>query len=184
MTMRLRRFCFAVVSTVLAAQCAAQDTNVDVANQAAGVPNEFEVSLHVWPAAEPKPALKYRLRVEDHRLRDGDVMHGVTRATLASKRIQDGDKLRQQYADRRDTWLADDSDESIRNEIRTYLGHYKKVLNDLHLAAQYRSVSQDSRFLELSGAEVYFIELDEIQELRDLGRLIELECKPAIRIPV
>lgn len=175
------RFCGFLLALVIATSSRGQLLNAEPEKQSASkpAPSVEVVQRELTPAAEPKPALKYRLRKADSQLRDGDMMQGVLRAILM-RRMPNEKELQKQYAENHAAWNEEALTDENKQKIRAYLDTYQSVLAEIHDAAEYRSIAFDSRFSRLSGIAVYAMRLDEMQELRELSRLLVLEARLAI----
>lgn len=137
------------------------------------------------PAAEPVPALKYRLVPERRALVPGNAAtfyhRGIQlviqrRASDAAVEKPQG-KPRQESAEERiSNWVSGPISEIPRNEAREKLGRYESALKEAELGAGRSSC--DWEFDRRT--EGINLLLPEIQEMRQLARLVALRARLAI----
>ena len=143
------------------------------------------LTITLRPAAEPVPALKYRLVPERRALVPGNAAtfyhRGIQlviqrRASDAAVEKPQG-KARQESAEEQiANWVSGPISGIPRDEARKQLGHYEAALKEAELGAGRSSCDWefDRR------AEGITLLLPEIQEMRPLARLVALRARLAI----
>lgn len=133
--------------------------------------------LMIIPAAEPVPALRYQfwppLRVQ----KPTNAMPFFSRAVLmaTTTRLQNSD-LRI-TADRQDRWLDSNWKAEYADEIREFLSHYSDSLAELERATDCMHIDYPIVDSSLSLGEMYGLMLPEVQDSRDLAKLLRLRAK-------
>jgi hypothetical protein len=158
---------------------------VPLAAQAQPPPNPPPIEITVRPAAEPVPALKYRLVPERRTLVPGNAAIFYHRALhfLAERRTRvvgekDEPVARPGRADEEaiSRWSGGPIAEIPREEARKKLEAYESVLKEVELGAQ-RSTC-DWEFDQRT--EGMYLMLPELQEMRALARLVAVRARLAI----
>ncbi len=142
------------------------------------------VVIHLAPA--PRPALKYRILPERDQLVPGNAALFYHRAlgflyqnrrVELEQAVQEKGDMSQSSADRVSDWLEMPLDEFPVEEARTLLeSNYQRILNEVELGAFRESCDWglDNR------PEGYDLLLTEMQESRELARLVALRARVAI----
>lgn len=136
-----------------------------------------EVRFHA--AAEVQPAMKYEFSVPSIRRQPDNAVVHILRAHVLLNQGDNPDLQRQWYEKHPDA-LELPIAQFPREEAREYLRHFAPVLKELYQAERAEDIDYDIRVKDLRGRDVYDIVLPEIQQARDLARLIELEAILAI----
>ncbi|MBW3542070.1 MAG: hypothetical protein KY476_17510 [Planctomycetes bacterium] len=141
--------------------------------QAQLAPETFRIN--VSPAAEPSPALKYRLVTPYLDREPGNAVPFYYRAVvqLLDGRREDMKK----YYDNEDRWLEAPLAKMPRDEVRTFLSPFGGVFEQLKKATRRERVDWDWRMQDLKGNEPIEFLLAEVQEMRTLARLLRLKAR-------
>ncbi len=141
------------------------------------------VRMTVTPAAEPVPALKYRLIERDIDLKPGNSAPYYYRALLDSTRTMD--RVRKEFGDEFDTWYIGGGDsipigdlplDKVRNAVQMSSDPIRDHLLD---ATQRRDCDWELGVEDKRGVDVVAFLLPEFQECRDLGRILSLQSRLA-----
>lgn len=128
------------------------------------------IQLKIYPAAEPRPALRYRLLPALIDLRPGNAAVLYNRAALIWQQHRDS----KQDSQRSGEWLDLPLDKLPRTEMATAVGRWKNVLEQVELA----SVREECDWQMPIREQVPFtILLPELQELRTLARLVAAKAR-------
>jgi len=149
-------------------------------------PDPRPTVITLRPAAEPVPALKYRLVPEQIKLVPGNAAifyyRGVIIMTETESSLRAKEKARPGAFPpslvmlASDTWLSCPIGEISRDKARKYLEPFQNALKEVELGAL-RSTC-DWEFDQRK--EGMYLQLPEIQEMRGLGRLMQLKVRVAI----
>ncbi|WP_425617417.1 hypothetical protein NA78x_001094 [Anatilimnocola sp. NA78] len=137
-----------------------------------------QIALTLSPAGEPRPALKYSLAIG---VRERTAGNGATfyyRALLMRKSL--GEAHHKLYAKRQPDWENRPLDDKTRAEIREWLVPNEKLLREVRRAVYCEHCAWDFRLQDLSGMDAISFPMDEIQGIRDLGRVLSLKIRLAI----
>lgn len=138
--------------------------------------------ITLWPAAAPRPALKYRLVPESRTLVPGNAAlfyHRAIQMVLETRtRSADAPKkepgMHSESIDERiSRWGTVPLDEFPRDEARKGLEPFQRVLNEIELGA-IRSTCDWEFGLRKEGISLL---LPEIQEMRSLARLVKVRVR-------
>lgn len=136
----------------------------------------------IYAAAEPDPSLRYRLWPAVVKQRPHDATPFISRALLMQHQAIHGDP--ESAADYNEGYVrfADTTiDELPRDEVRRFLDRYgEAALKELERAENRMGVSYDLGLNELSISEAVSTLLPEVQEMRNLARLLQLRARLAI----
>lgn len=141
--------------------------------------------LRLTPAAEPTPALKYRFWIPPVERQAGDVKTHLDRAIMMSLQDDRRQELAEEYAEI-STKLYGDSDERIKpsdevlEQVRQHLGKQADVLKQLHYALSLDTVDRDYVLRDRRGRDFFVFNLPDIQSMRHMARLLQLECQLAV----
>jgi hypothetical protein len=139
----------------------------------AAADDDFEViKLKVTPAAPPQPHLRYRFSPEARQLSEGNAAAMFYRAIVVLQQDDCDRKERQSIYD----WLELSIDELPREDARRTIGKFRNVLEEARLAGRRKRVEWDLPLAEQGVATL----LPEIQDMRELGRLMTIEARVAI----
>ncbi|HTM54966.1 MAG TPA: hypothetical protein VL175_13115 [Pirellulales bacterium] len=155
-----RRFLLAVLAVLMAGTSLVADDNLDV------------VKLTVTPAGPPHPRLRYRFAPEARQLAEGNAAAMYYRAIVMFQQDDRERKTSQQVIDWLDLPLA----ELPRDAARKMISRYSGVLDEVRLAARRKTTEWDLPLKEGGVATL----LPEIQEIRELARLMALDVRLAI----
>lgn len=138
--------------------------------------------ITLWPAAAPRPALKYRLVPESRTLVPGNAaifyhraiqMVLDTRARSADAPKKEPGMPSESIDERISRWGTVPLDEFPRDEARKGLEPFQRVLNEIELGA-IRSTCDWEFDLRKEGISLL---LPEIQEMRSLARLVKVRAR-------
>ena len=156
----IRRYLLAAMALLIVWTPLVADDNLDV------------VKLTVTPAGPPRPLLRYRFRPEARQLAEGNAAAMYYRAIIVLQQDDRDRKQRQNiYA-----WLELPHTELPLEEARRTLSTFRNVLPEARLAARRKRVEWDLPLKEQGVAT----RLPEIQEMRELARLMTIEARLAI----
>ncbi len=156
----IRRFILAAIALLVAWSPLAADDNLDV------------VKLTVTPAGPPRPLLRYRFSPEARQLAEGNAAAMYYRAIVVLQQDDRDRKQRQNIYD----WLELPAAELPLDEARRTMSSFRGVLEEARLAARRKRVEWDLPLKEQGVATL----LPEIQEMRELVRLLAIEARLAI----
>jgi hypothetical protein len=132
------------------------------------------IELSVPPAAEPRPALKYHLLPWTSERTPGNAAQFYYRAIL-SLRLHDKEYW-QKYHDNHDAWLSSDERQFPRQDVADWLAAQGTALAELKVATHREYCDWDYRIQDLRGMDTINFLLPEVQQSRDLGRVIQLRA--------
>lgn len=128
------------------------------------------IELVVHPAAEPRPALKYRLLPDLLEMRPGNAALAYNKLGLQmGEADRDG-----QAMERLCKWLDVPPAELDRNEARESLSRFRRILQGLDLAARYEHCDWQ---LPLREEDPILLLLPEVQQARQMERLLVVQAK-------
>jgi hypothetical protein len=143
------------------------------------------VRMTVTPAAEPVPALKYRLVARDIDIQPGNAAPYYYRALLETSKVMK--HLRSHYGDEYDRWYATGTEaptiaelpvKKLREADNRSL--YGLIEEQLAVATSRRHCDWELGVEEVRGVDVIAFILSEFQESRELARLVALRTRLAI----
>jgi len=147
----------------LPAQPVAEDLNI---------PPTYE--LTVAPAAEPRPALKYRLIPATSERTPGNGAQYYYRSLLHLNSLpKDHWK---QYDDNQATWHSSDRKVFPKEEVTKWLQPRSGWRSQLEIAAHREYCDWDYRVQDLRGMDVIGFLLQEVQDCRQLARVLRLQA--------
>lgn len=141
--------------------------------------------LRLTPAVEPTPALKHRFWVPPVERQPGDVKSHVDRVIIMTLQHDQRQELSKEYEQisspfyDRLTGKTKWTDE-LRSQIRQHLNKQADVMKQLHYALSLDAIHGDYALRDMRGNDVHTYNLANIQSLRNLARLLELECRLAV----
>jgi hypothetical protein len=132
------------------------------------------ISLTLTPAAEPVPALKYKLLPPEMNLTEGNAATFYYRAILA---MPSNDDQSSQYPEKLQKWSDMPMEQLPKDEIRDVLRHYRTALEELQTASTRHDCDWSLEIHQLEGPDVIAFRLPELQPLRTLARVLQAECR-------
>jgi len=141
--------------------------------------------LRLTPAAEPTPALKHRFWVPPVERQPGDAKSHLDRAIMMSLQDDRRMELSEEYA-QVSSKLYGESYERIKpsdevlEQVRQHLGKQADVLKKLHYALSLDAVRSDYALRDRRGRDFFVFDLPDIQNMRHMARLLQLECQLAV----
>jgi hypothetical protein len=132
------------------------------------------IRITLRPAAAPTPALRYHLLPELFEMTPGNAAERYKQAIAAMKKIGDATGAGGDVQD----WLELPPAELPRDKARALLASFREVFRLADQAA--RSESCDWGFAERIRQKGIFTPLPELQEMRDLARLLALRARVEI----
>lgn len=143
-------------------------------------PSKTKFRLH--PAAEPDPALRYRLWPSVASQRSDDAVPFITRALLLQRQaIHANDASARDFTENFNRFSEAALDELPLEELRSFVTRYgETALQELSRAENRMGSNYDLSLHELSLREAVSVLLPEIQETRSLARLLQLRIRLAM----
>lgn len=133
------------------------------------------IALTVAPAPEPRPALKYRLFASPQERKPGNAAQYYYRAILLLKQVpQEG---RQEDDSRRERWLEAEPKDFPKEDVAKWLSQKRAALGELKVATSREYCDWDFRVQDLRGMETISFLLAEIQDSRNLARILQLKAR-------
>jgi hypothetical protein len=145
--------------------------------------NEIEVvRMTVTPAAEPVPALRYRLVARDFDLQPGNAAPYYYRAMIASSPTVSG--LRKKYGEGFDDWCTT-TDVPISklplDKVRAASHEFDDVVRgQLEVAVHRRNCDWELGIDQIRGVDVISFLLPEFQQCREMARILVLRTRLAV----
>jgi hypothetical protein len=136
-------------------------------------PTQIELSL--TPATEPRPALKYSLAIGSRERTPGNGAQFYHRALFAQRGLPESH--RKKYAEREAAWLEQPLTDKTRAEVKEFLALYQPTFHELKVAVYREYCDWDFRLQNLKGMEAISFLLPEMQETRELARLLRLKAR-------
>ena len=137
--------------------------------------------LRLYPAAEADPPLRYRLWPAAALREERSSAVFVNRAVMLSMQAQNDPAKRQAFTDRYNEWSEMELTKLPRDEVRKFLDQYAQTsLRELARAENLMQVDYDLRLDELGAVAMVQTVLPELQEMRQLARLLSLRARLAI----
>lgn len=146
---------------------------------------ESPKTLKLTPAAEPTPAFKVRFWLPPIERRPGDVKTHVDRVIMMYLQHPQRKELDEEYM-QISLSLPDERisqpylNEAMQPRVRAYLSKQAEVLKQLHYALSLDTVRSDYALRDMRGSDFLSYNLADIQNLRNMARLIQLECQLAV----
>lgn len=134
------------------------------------------ITLSITPAAEPRPALKHSLWLDDRQRQPGNGATFYYRAMLLAESRRDADR-KAFPAEKTKDWLTVPLADFPQQEVGAYLEQYRHVLRELQTATSRETCQWDLRIDQLQGTAVIEFLLPDFQNMRDLGRLIAYKAR-------
>ena len=143
------------------------------AGDAADALETFE--LRVSPAAEPRPALKYRLKIPLSERKPGNAATHYYRAIILQRQLPK--EVFQEHADKYEIWHRGPRGSFPKEEVAKWLEKQHNVFAEIKEGAYREHCDWDLRIQDLRGPELYSLLLPEIQECRELARSLSLKAR-------
>jgi hypothetical protein len=131
------------------------------------------IELTLAAAAEPRPALKYRLLPTPSERTPGNAAQFYYRAMLPESMSRERWK---EYDEHSAAWLASDRRTYPKNDVAKWLQSSTGVFVQLRIAAYREYCDWDLRVQDLRGMDTINLMLPDVQECRRLARLIRLRA--------
>ncbi len=133
------------------------------------------IEMTVAAAAEPRPALKYRLMPTISERKAGNAAPHYYRAIILQR--QTTPEYRQEYIDKQTAWTEGPDDKFPKQEVANWLAGQTSVIAELKKAAYKEQCDWGFRYQDLRGPELFTILIPEIQACRDLARTLRLQAR-------
>lgn len=134
--------------------------------------------LALHPQAHPDPLLRYRLWPAPELRRHQNPAPMVTRAVILS--LQVPANARKQFSQNYGDWADLPLDELPREEIHKVLDRYASALSELRRLENLVRLEYNLQLDQLSAPEMIQTLLPELQEMRQLARLLSLRARVAV----
>ncbi len=139
----------------------------------AGKPGKPKVefpTLHIRPEAEAVPALRIRFWIPRYQRKPGSAELHFARALL---------QLHEFPAEDRKNWgeWSSDRAEPTDEELAAAIDSMEQVFDELHTMALCEGVRGDHRIRDLRGAAIYSYPLHDVQDSRELIRVLRLKIR-------
>src|SRR5262245_15531499 len=132
------------------------------------------ITLSVAPAAEPRPALRYRLLPAPHERQPGNAAIFYYRALLAIKSLPA--EHWKEFDQKSEAWLAGPIDKLPADEVRKLIGPMP-MFGELKKAVYREHCDWDLRVQDLRGMDTIYLLLDDAQQCRNLARKLRLKAR-------
>jgi hypothetical protein len=132
------------------------------------------IELSVAPAAEPRPALRYRLTPAPHERQPGNAAVFYYRALLAVKSLNA--EHWKEFDEKSTAWLAAPLDQLPKDEVRKWIGP-GPIYSELAKAVYREHCDWDLRVQDLRGLDTIYLILDDAQQCRYLSRKLQLKAR-------
>jgi hypothetical protein len=146
------------------------------AEQAAEPSGPKTLALHAMQP--PDPLLRYRLWPAPEHRRDENPAALVNRAVILSLQVSPDTK--KDFVERYERWKEMPAESLPREEVRQLLSRYSHVFGELARCENLMRIDYNLQLDQLSATEMIMTLLPELQEMRQLARLIELRARLAI----
>lgn len=141
---------------------------------------ELETVVTVTPMPEPTPALKYRFWKSPALREPGNVNAPMNRALLLYLSHAKRNELDRQYADRAETWVDGPLGELPETDLPDYLTAHRGILDMLYASVKLDTIDRHMTDRNRTGMEAINLNLDDVSQLRNLARLLQLDGRLAI----
>lgn len=131
--------------------------------------------LLIAPAPEPSPALKYRLLPSLSERKPGNAAVHYYRAIILNR--QRPSDLDPNASEPHMEWIELPLDKFPKEAAATWLTSKNHVLDEIKKAAYKEQCDWGFRFQDLRGPELFAILIPEIQECRELARIVRLKAR-------
>lgn len=164
------------IQCVLSCQCWLLVASVVWGNDAFPdpAPEVKTVEWQISPAGESSPALKHRLSPSITDTVPGNAATHYYRALLLSPRSQP------EQLTHENEWYDSRTSDLPLPDVKKWLAAREVVLEEIATATRCDECDWGIRFQDLRGRDVIFVRLPEIQEMRQLARLLKLKAQVEI----
>lgn len=132
-----------------------------------------EKLIEMTAMPEPSPALKYRFWKTPALRKPGNVNSMMSRAMILYLSHPNRSELDNQYLKHGERWI----DQNVADDLlRAHLAEQREILDTLYEAADLETIELRSTLRGKKGVEVLAASLVEVQNLRNLARLIQLDA--------
>lgn len=132
------------------------------------------INLSIAPAAEPRPALRFRLTPAPNERQPGNAAIFYYRALLSVKSLS-ADHWKE-FDQKSAQWLAGPTGKVPAEEARKLIGP-GPMFGELKKAAYREHCDWDLRVQDLRGLETLYLILDDAQQCRSLARKLQLKAR-------
>ena len=136
------------------------------------------IELTIAPAREPRPALKYRLLPAMNERKPGNAAVHYYRAIILYRQ-RPASREEQNY-ERYTEWTELPPDKFPKEEAAKWLAERKSVVSEIAKATYKEECDWGLRIQDFRGPELFAIPLPEIQECRELARILRLKARSEI----
>lgn len=134
--------------------------------------------LRLFPMDQPDPLLRYRLWPAPEKRLTENPAAIVSRAVILS--LQPSLEIRTEFDERFQEWAEMPIEDLPQSEVRRVLSSRLSALNELQRAENLMSLEYNVQLDHLSASEMIRTLLPELQEMRQLGRMLKLRARLAI----
>ena len=149
-------------------------TYIAAADEPASADQIKIVELTLTPAAEPDPALRYRLLPEASQRTAGNGASYYYRALLHQSLLPKDHWKK--FNEQGEAWLSASGDDFPKEEVATWLAALNHVHGQARIAAYRETCDWDLRVQDLKGLEPISFLLQDFQECRQLARTLRLKA--------
>jgi len=150
-----------------------------MADDAQPDPNQPQrIEMTVSPAAEPRPALKYSLEIGQRERVNGNAAPFYYRALMARRQVPENHW--KQFTDNDNAWFEEPLDAKQLAAIKEWLKPHGTMLRELQAAVYRDHCDWELRVQDLKGMAVINFLLPEIQDSRDMARVLRLKARVEI----
>jgi hypothetical protein len=135
--------------------------------------------LVIHAADQPDPMLRYRFWPDAGQRKSENATPLVSRAIILE--LQVSPEIQKRFAERFEQWNEMPIDELPVEEVRALLENYRAALQELERSELLMQTDYPLQLEEMSTAELIQTLLPELQEMRNLARLIGLRARLAVR---
>jgi hypothetical protein len=133
------------------------------------------IELTAATAAEPRPALKYRLAIDVSERKPGNAATHYYRAIILQR--QQPKEYWQESADNSAAWNEGPDDKFPKAAVEKWLSAQHGVIADIKEAAYKEHCDWGLRLQDLRGPELFSYLIPEVQQSRDLARTLRLKAR-------
>lgn len=134
--------------------------------------------LLISAESQPDPMLRYRLWPAVEVRKRGNPAALVSRAVLLAANVSP--KTKKQFADKFSEWVELPLDQLPTEQVQNLLSSYSQALNELRRAENLFGIEYDLHLEGVSAVELVQTLLPELQEMRQLARLLQLQARLAV----
>ncbi|MGB0598942.1 MAG: hypothetical protein ACPGLY_19835 [Rubripirellula sp.] len=134
--------------------------------------------LLISAKSQPDPMLRYRLWPAVEVRKRGNPAALVSRAVLLAANVSP--KTKKQFAEKFSEWAELPLDQLPTEQVQNLLSPYAQALNELRRAENLFGIEYDLHLEGVSAVELVQTLLPELQEMRQLARLLQLQARLAV----